>query len=155
MQPDEKEGVVGLFDFIKDVGASILGKENDAGEIEDLVLRELGSEIRDLEVEYRDGRVKLSGVSESQAAREKAILLAGNIKGVESVDGDDLTFPQDAEPVEFYTVKRGDSLSRIARAFYGDAMRYPEIFEANLEVIKDPDLIYPGQKLRIPKRGER
>ena len=51
----------------------------------------------------------------------------------------------------FYTVQSGDSLSKIAKEYYGDAMKYPEIFEANREVIKDPDLIYPGQKIRIPK----
>ena len=45
----------------------------------------------------------------------------------------------------------GDSLSKIAKEYYGNAMKYPEIFEANREVIKDPNLIYPGQKLRIPK----
>lgn len=144
---------MGVFDFIKDVGARILGKGNDAEQIEELVLQELGAEVRDLKVEYDDGRVRLTGACDSQAAREKAILLAGNIKGVEWVDGDDLTFPEEVEEVEFYTVKRGDSLSKIARNFYGDAKKYPVLFEANLEVIKDPDLIYPGQKLRIPKLG--
>lgn len=142
---------MGLFDFIKDVGASILGKGDDSAEIQGLVRRELGSEIRNLTVEFQDGRVRLTGECVSQAAREKAILLAGNIQGVERVDGDDLTFPEKVEEVDFYTVQPGDSLSKIARSFYGDAMKYPRIFEANLEVIKDPNLIYPGQMLRIPK----
>jgi len=55
------------------------------------------------------------------------------------------------EEVDFYVVKPGDSLSKISKKYYDDFMKYPEIFEANKEVIKDPDLIYPGQKLRIPK----
>ncbi|MBP7184191.1 MAG: LysM peptidoglycan-binding domain-containing protein, partial [Saprospiraceae bacterium] len=48
-------------------------------------------------------------------------------------------------------VQKGDSLSKIAKAFYGDAMKYPVIFEANKPMLTDPDLIYPGQTLRIPK----
>jgi len=50
-----------------------------------------------------------------------------------------------------YTVVKGDSLSKIAKAVYGDAMKYPAIFEANKPMLKDPDKIYPGQVLRIPK----
>ena len=50
-----------------------------------------------------------------------------------------------------YVVVSGDSLSKIAKHFYGDANKYPKIFEANREVIKDANLIFPGQKIRIPK----
>ena len=49
-----------------------------------------------------------------------------------------------------YTVVPGDSLSKIALAHYGDAMKYPMIFEANRPMLEDPDKIYPGQVLRIP-----
>jgi len=51
---------------------------------------------------------------------------------------------------QFYTVKKGDSLSKIAEEFYGDKMLYPKIFEANRDQLSDPDKIKPGQKLRIP-----
>jgi nucleoid-associated protein YgaU len=47
-------------------------------------------------------------------------------------------------------VQSGDSLSKIALAHYGDAMKYPEIFEANKPMLENPDRIYPGQVLRIP-----
>jgi nucleoid-associated protein YgaU len=50
-----------------------------------------------------------------------------------------------------YTVRSGDTLSKIAKDFYGDAAKWPKIFEANSDVIKNPDLIHPGQKIRIPK----
>ena len=50
-----------------------------------------------------------------------------------------------------YVVVKGDSLSKIAKSVYGDAMKYPAIFEANKPMLKDPDHIYPGQVLRIPK----
>jgi nucleoid-associated protein YgaU len=51
---------------------------------------------------------------------------------------------------QFYVVKKGDSLSKIAEEFYGDKMLYPKIFEANRHLLTDPDKIKPGQKLRIP-----
>ena len=49
-----------------------------------------------------------------------------------------------------YVVVAGDSLSKIARHFYGDASKWPRIHEANRDQIKNPDLIHPGQKLTIP-----
>lgn len=49
-----------------------------------------------------------------------------------------------------YTVESGDTLSGIAQKMYGDANKYPRIFEANQPMLKDPDRIYPGQVLRIP-----
>ena len=54
-----------------------------------------------------------------------------------------------AEP-RIYVVQRGDSLSKIAKEVYGNAGRWKEIFEANRDQIKDPNLIRPGQELRIP-----
>jgi LysM repeat protein len=56
-----------------------------------------------------------------------------------------------AEPVEqTYTVASGDSLSKIAKKFYGDANKWRRIFDANRDTIKNPDLIHPGQVLKIP-----
>ena len=52
--------------------------------------------------------------------------------------------------MSYYEIQSGDSLSKIAKNFYGDAMKYKELFAANREVIEDPDKIYPGQKIRIP-----
>ncbi len=49
-----------------------------------------------------------------------------------------------------YTVVKGDSLSKIAKRFYGDAQRWKKIYEANKDQIKNPDLIHPGQTFRIP-----
>lgn len=50
-----------------------------------------------------------------------------------------------------YTVVQGDSLSKIAKHHYGDANKWRKIYEANKDIIKDPDLIHPGQSLRIPE----
>ena len=92
----------------------------------------------------------LGGVAESAEAMEKAVLMAGNIQGVNEVRIDNLTTPAATEKVEYYVIKSGDTLSGIAAKFYGNGSLYPRIFEANREVIKNPDLIYPGQKIRIP-----
>ena len=143
---------MGFFDFMKDVGASILGIGKEERQIKEYLEKELGSGITNLEVEYKDNVVTLKGQCDSQATKEKAVLLAGNIKGVARVD-DRLSAPP-APPKEetvFYEIKRGDTLSKIAKQYYRNAMKYPVIFEANREVIKNPDLIYPGQVIRIPK----
>ncbi len=145
---------MGLIDFIKNVGANIFGKgEDEATTITNLLNTELPNQIKNLEVKFKDGVVDLFGQCDSQAVKEKAVLLAGNIKGVGKVNDMYLTAPPmpPQEETEYYEVKSGDSLSKIAKHFYGNAMKYPIIFEANREVIKNPDLIYPGQKLRIPK----
>lgn len=141
---------MGLFDFLKDVGANIFGGGDEAEEITELITKELGDKITGLKVVFADGIVNLSGECDSQATKEKAVLLAGNIKGVAQVKDEGLTAPPAKEVSNFYTVKPGDSLSKIAKRIYGDPMKYPVIFQANLEVIKDPNLIYPGQQLRIP-----
>jgi nucleoid-associated protein YgaU len=49
-----------------------------------------------------------------------------------------------------YVVQAGDTLSKIAQRYYGDAALYTKIFEANRDILKDPNRISPGQKLRIP-----
>ena len=77
-------------------------------------------------------------------------MIAGNIQGVKEVDISNLSAPKQETKVEYYIVAKGDTLSGIAKKVLGNAMAYPKIFEANREVIKDPDLIYPGQKIRIP-----
>jgi nucleoid-associated protein YgaU len=58
--------------------------------------------------------------------------------------------PAPAQSSRTYTVVAGDSLSKIAKREYGDAQKWKVIFEANRDQIKDPDLIHPGQTLKIP-----
>ena len=66
--------------------------------------------------------------------------------------GSSSTAPSPAAPAagNSYVVQKGDSLSRIAKEKYGNANQWPKIYEANKDLIKDPDLIYPGQTLKIP-----
>ena len=59
--------------------------------------------------------------------------------------------PGDDNPyTQYHVVQKGDTLSKIAEEYYGDMMLYPKIFEANRDILSDPNRIKPGQKLRIP-----
>lgn len=143
---------MGLFSFMRNAGKSAFKEgEDEARAIETLIKMDLGDKVEDLKAEFSDGLVTLFGKCDSSATKEKAVLLAGNLNGVERVNDENLTSPA-GEVTEFYTVKKGDSLWKIAQDFYGDGNKYHDIFEANKEVIKNPDLIYPGQTLRIPKK---
>ncbi len=144
---------MGLFDFAKDMGKKLFGKDDDpAAKIQESIEAN-NPGITDLGVAYNDGNVDLSGKADSAEAVEKAVLLAGNVKGVTDVKIDNMDAPAPAPEVEYYTIASGDSLSKIAKKFYGNAMDYPKLFEANREVIKDADLIYPGQKIRVPPKN--
>ncbi len=120
---------------------------NKADELEQYVAKlGLGD---DIDVRYDGSTVFLSGSVADQATAERVVLAVGNVEGVERVD-EDLEIAQPADAAQMYTVKAGDSLSAIAKQVYGDANRYNEIFEANRPMLSDPNLIYPGQVLRIP-----
>jgi nucleoid-associated protein YgaU len=107
---------------------------------------------------FKDGVVTLIGETDSAEAAQKSILIAGNVEGVTEVISNiaineaNIDAASALEPgnIEYYVIQSGDSLSKIAKKYYQNAMEYPRIFEANREVIKDADLIYPGQKIRIP-----
>ena len=142
---------MGLFSFIKNIGTDLFKGGDEAEEVKEMLTKQFGDRISELQTEFDDGTVTLAGSCDSCATCEKAVLLAGNVNGVEKVNDENFTAPPAEEETEFYVIKRGDSLSKIAKQYYGDAMKYPVIFEANREVIKDPDLIYPGQTVRIPK----
>jgi nucleoid-associated protein YgaU len=143
---------MGLFDFALKMGKKLFGENDDPAEKIKEAIEEAGLAIENLGVEFEDGKVAISGKADSVEAMEKAVLIAGNVQGVSEVTADGVeTPPQPQESkVEYYVIVKGDTLSGIAKRFLGNAMDYPKIFEANREVIKDPDLIYPGQKIRIP-----
>lgn len=128
--------------------------EPNPQEIANLLIKRIQqyANIDALSVNY-DGNtdtVTINGTAATQADREKAILAAGNVQHVEHVQ-DNMSVVQPAAESRMYTVKSGDTLSKIAKEVYGDANQYNRIFEANQPLLTDPNKIYPGQVLRIPQ----
>ncbi len=176
---------MGLFDFVKNAGAKIFGKDKDDGKLD--AGRGLSGHLRDngidptkMKFTFDGDTVIVEGTVPDQETREKAILIVGNVEGVGRVDdrlriGSVATSAPTGAPTPLagapggsqtvarasaeestgwssrtYTVEKGDTLSAIAKKMYGNANKYPQIFEANKPMLKDPDEIYPGQVLRIP-----
>lgn len=124
--------------------------ERAAKAIEDYI-RSQGLSATNLKVAF-DGAsatVTVGGEAADQQTREKIVLCCGNVAGVAQVK-DEMTVAKSSETSRFYTVKSGDTLSKISKEMYGDANKYMKIFEANKPMLKDPDKIYPGQVLRVP-----
>lgn len=114
-------------------------------------VRDMGLDVSGLDIRYDDGTAFIDGEAADAATKERVILAVGNCEGIEKVD-ESLTVAQDdGSESEMYVVKKGDTLWAIATEAYGDGNRYPEIFEANKPMLTDPDLIFPGQVLRIPQ----
>jgi nucleoid-associated protein YgaU len=144
---------MGLFDFVRNIGKNLFSQDAEAADKIKAEIESANPGVSNLDVQYdpQSGKVALSGTAESAEAMQKAVLMAGNVQGVGEVETANLAHPQEQEEVEYYLIEKGDTLSKIAKQFYGDANKYPRIFEANREVIKDANLIFPGQKIRIPR----
>ncbi len=146
-----------FFDFMKEAGSSLFTTDAEAAEKIREHLDFKLSGLDNLAVTFDDGVATVSGNAINQATKDRAIAIAGNVKGVEKVIADDLRVPPpppeepEPEPAEYYEIVSGDTLGGIAKRFYGKASMYMKIFEANKDVIEDPDKIYPGQKILIPK----
>jgi len=160
---------MGLFSFIKDAGAKIFGGKTSAEKEQEAIkqlkktIKSLDLEVYGLKIDIDDDKAKVWGEAKDQATKEKIVLVIGNSEGIAKVDDQMTLAPipeedeEDCEPVResrFHTVKSGDTLSKIAKEVYGNAMKYPVIFDANKPMLKDPDKIYPGQVLRIPYLDE-
>jgi len=146
---------MGLLDFAKDVGRRLFDTDDEAAENIKQHLDVKLSGIKNLDVKFDDGAATICGDCVNEATRNNAILITGNVKGVEKVIADELNFPppppeEPQEKVEYYEIVSGDTLGGIAKRFYGSASKYTRIHEANKELIPDANKIYPGQKIKIP-----
>lgn len=145
---------MGLFDFVGDIGRKLFNKEEEASKAVTEHLAEDNPGVENVQVEVQNGVANISGIASTAAAVEKAVLMAGNIAGITQVNIDSLQLSSDeqlASDDEFYVIQKGDTLWAIATKAYGNGAKYKAIVEANKEVIKDEDKIFPGQKIRIPK----
>lgn len=167
---------MGLISFVKNAGKKLLGMDDEkaiekqaaehAQDAEMAAVREnlrqrkvearikkqitdLGLEVEELVVSYDGEKVTVGGRVDNQETREKVALVAGNVDGVAQVD-DQVEVVNPEPEATYYTVESGDTLSKIAKEQYGNANKYPVIFEANKPMLEHPDRIYPGQVLRIP-----
>ncbi len=163
---------MGLFSFAKDIGDKIFHRNKDAApasqpastpaatpaapaepsaqEIANLLIQRIqqNAKINNLSVNYNGDTdtVTINGSAPTQADREKAILAAGNVQHVAQVQ-DNISVDTPEPESRMYTVKSGDTLSKIAQDVYGNG-DYMKIFEANKPLLSDPNKIYPGQVLR-------
>jgi nucleoid-associated protein YgaU len=164
---------MGLMSFIKEAGEKLFGKgeaqaaqaaaaaaptpENIAALSEKAAaaivtyIDTQGLKVSGLDVGFdaHTSTVSVGGTVEDQATKEKLLLCCGNVQGVAAVT-DMVVVEAPAPEAQFHAVVSGDNLSKIAKKFYGDANKYPAIFEANKPMLSHPDKIYPGQMLRIP-----
>ena len=168
---------MGIFSFAKDIGDKIFNRDDEkhqanqetnasadkpaasnepsAQSVANLLLTRIQQQnlnIKDLKVKYNGSTdtAEISGKASTQADREKAIIAIGNVQHVAKVI-DSIDVENDAPESTMYTVKSGDTLSKISEEVYGSANEYMKIFEANKPMLSDPNKIYPGQVLRIPK----
>jgi len=155
-----------ILSFIKEAGEKLLRRDpppasapaadvkaanDEAGDAIKAYIEAQGLKATGLTVTYdgATGTVTVYGIAPDQQTKEKILLCCGNVRSVASVN-DQMTVEQSAPEAQYYTVVKGDNLSKISKQYYGDPNKYTKIFEANKPMLKSPDLIYPGQVLRIP-----
>ena len=164
---------MGLMSFMKEAGEKLFGRgeakaaqeaaaaaptpekvaalSKAAGDAIGTYVKAQGLTVNGMDIGFDapSATVTVAGTVADQATKEKVLLCCGNVAGVEKVN--DLLVVETPQPeAQWHTVVSGDNLSKIAKKFYGDANKYPVIFEANKPMLKHPDKIYPGQVLRIP-----
>ncbi|MEL7021528.1 MAG: peptidoglycan-binding protein LysM [Bacteroidota bacterium] len=168
---------MGLFSFLKKAGSRLFSKDESEREktttsgLNDMVehnqrlillkgvINSLNIPVENLSLDLDDDAVTVYGQTDTYEHKEKIILAVGNVAGIATVDdrlsvsaavAEEEVAEASAVEATFYTVKKGDSLSKIAIAHYDDWRKYKGIFAANQPMLKDPDMIYPGQVLRLP-----
>ena len=161
---------MGLMSFIKEAGEKLFGKgeaqaaakpaeadmvasNQDASDAIVDYIRKMNLDAEGLSVAFdgASGEVTVSGMAKDQSTKEKILLCCGNVAGVAKVN-DEMSVATPEDEAQYYTVVKGDTLSKIAKEYYGNANAYPKIFEANKPMLSHPDKIYPGQTLRIPPK---
>ena len=106
--------------------------------------------VKDGYIKEEDGVLKIGGTTTTQYEKNR---MWDKIKEIGGDAPSDLKADIKVENTDYYhkhTVASGESLSKIAKHYYGDVMKYKQIFEANKGVLDNPDVIHPGQELVIP-----
>jgi len=166
---------MGLFDSIKNAIGG--GKPKpDVTVAPSQLLRDAGIDPAGLKFGFGTGSISVSGTIKNEADRQKILDTLSSIKDISTVEDGMVVEAVPAAPVEpapvapepasestepaesapesetrTYTVQSGDSLWKIAEAMYGNGSKYMKIFEANSDLLENPDKIFPGQELKIPE----
>lgn len=106
--------------------------------------------IQDSYFEEKDGKFRMGGIVQTQYEKNQ---IWDKIKEIGGENFPDVAADIKIAVTDYYhkhTVQKGDTLSKIAKHYYDDASKYMKIFNANKDILKDPNLIHPGQELIIP-----
>jgi nucleoid-associated protein YgaU len=166
---------MGMFDFVSKVGAKlgidyfekqeelkkIASEQERAAQdqaLRDQVAQQLMAQARGIQLPIENFAVKvepggvamLSGTAKSQEAKEKAVVFIGNHQGITKVNDDGISVVVPEPPGILHRVAKGDTLSLIAKKYYGIIMAYPAIAEANTDLVKDVDKIEIDWVIRVP-----
>jgi len=144
-----------LLSFVKEAGEKLIdlltpGNANASEQLKEHISK-VGLGNPNIQATVDGDKVTVTGEVASQEEKEKILLAVGNIEGVGSVDDQITVTGPVVAAARFVVVKKGDTLSAISLAVYGNANQYNKIFEANKPMLKDVNKIYPGQTLRIPE----
>ncbi|WP_339701570.1 LysM peptidoglycan-binding domain-containing protein [uncultured Marixanthomonas sp.] len=108
--------------------------------------------IQNGDVKEENGKLKIWGTANTQYDKDR---LWDEIKKSGGENPQDLEADikvADKNAYAYHTVEKGESLSKISKKYYGDPMKYNKIFEANKNILDNPDVIHPGQELEIPNK---
>ncbi|MBF6035338.1 peptidoglycan-binding protein LysM [Pseudomonas sp. P155] len=144
-----------LLSFVKEAGEKLIdlltpGNANASEQLKEHISK-VGLGNPNVQATVDGDKVTVTGEVASQEEKEKILLAVGNIAGVGSVDDQITVTGPVVAAAKFVVVNKGDTLSAISLAVYGNANQYNKIFEANKPMLKDVNKIYPGQTLRIPE----
>lgn len=109
-------------------------------------------QIKNGDVKEENGKLKVWGTAKTQYEKD---ILWDEIKKVGGENPSDIMADikvEDTSVYAYHTVIKGETLGKIAKHYYGNAAKYQKIFEANTDILKNPDLIHPGQVLKIPNQ---
>lgn len=146
---------MGMFNFVKEAGEKLWDSlsskpEDKAAKLKEHIQQTGLPGADKVDVKVDGDKVIVGGEAADQELKEKLMVILGNVESIGKVE-DNISVTNPSEEGNFYTVKKGDTLSAISKSQYGDANKYMKIFEANKPMLSHPDKIYPGQVLRIPK----
>lgn len=138
--------MVAVFEFDALIGEFLPEQET----IFSYLKQRLGERVSEVDISQNGNQISFNGQVDDQETLEKLALIAGNVFGIIEVNVDNVLVKQPELPSEYYMIKAGDTLSGIAAEYYGSTIKFSLLYEANLEIILDPELMFPGQVIRIP-----